>query len=177
MKKQFTFTGNTLELCVKRGPLVARAFMLLVAVISVALPLMGIIMRASSGKGMHIGLVIGLFVFGLMGFYLLRFFLWNTYGKETLTFTDERITYVADYGWFKDGRKEVAMSELVGFAIRRIGYKEDNKGALVIVAENSIFCAAKLSNPELEEVLAKLADFGTILGFYGEEGSFESIHE
>lgn len=151
--------------------------MLLVAILSVSLPLMGMILHLASGKGMHIGFVIGLFVFGLLGFYLLRVFLWNTYGKETITFTADTIAYVADYGWFKDGKKERATSEIEGFAIRRVGYEDDNKGTLVLEGKDPIFCVAKLPNEELVEVLENLTRFGTILGYFGEEDSFEDLHE
>jgi hypothetical protein len=50
------------------------------------LPVCGMISYISEGKGIHAGFFMGIFFIGLIGFYMLRISLWNTYGKEELVF-------------------------------------------------------------------------------------------
>lgn len=114
------------------------------------------ILGLAMGKGMHIGYLIGLFFFGLLGFYMLRVTLWNTYGKETITFENNNITYIADYGWFKDGKKQIEFKKPLMYSIRQIGYEDDNKGGLVMGLEEPFMCVTKMPNAELEELIEKL---------------------
>jgi len=51
--------------------------------------------------------VLAMSVFVLALIYLVRLFLWNTYGKEIIFEENQSIVYLADYKWFKDGRQEV----------------------------------------------------------------------
>ncbi len=91
-----------------------------------------------------------------MGFYLLRIALWNTYGKEEITFNGSNIEYFADYGWFKDSIKPKEIVPLV-YSIRQIGYEEDKKGALVIgKADRAIECVTKMKSIEIEELIGRL---------------------
>ena len=102
--KQYQIAENSLTLRVKPSPLFVRAVMFLLAFAFFLAPVSGILVSLFSGQGFHIGYLIGGFIFGVLGFYLLRIALWNTYGTEFITFHPDHINYIADYGWFKDGK-------------------------------------------------------------------------
>lgn len=158
MEKQYELNSNVLVLRVKKASLFVRSVMFFFTFLFFFLPLTGMILGLAMGKGMHIGYLIGLFIFGLLGFYMLRISLWNTFGKETITFNNKNITYVADYGWFKDGKKEKEIADSIAFSVRPIGYEDDNKGGLIIGLDEPIMCVTKMSNAELEELIDKLND-------------------
>ena len=87
---------------------------------------------------------------------MLRISLWNTYGSETIKFDKEIVTYEADYGWFKDGKKTVEISPLV-FQINRVGYDDENKGVLCIGnIKPSIDCVTKMPINQIEKLMAEL---------------------
>lgn len=126
------------------------------AFVSFLLPVLGIIMSISTGNGIHFGFFIGLFLFGLIGFYLLRISLWNTYGEETIKLNMPTIEYEANYGWFKDGKKTINSNKLV-FSINQIGYEDDKIGTLVIGEHNEkIESVVKIPIVEIEELIEKL---------------------
>lgn len=155
--KQHRFGKNTLTLNVKRAPLIIRAAMFIFAFLCVAMPLLGMTLYALLGYGIHIGFLFGIVIFGLLGFYLLRVGLWNTYGNEVIAFSKTEINYIADYGWFKDGKKHLGLTSPALYTLRQIGYEEDNVGALIIEAgEERIFCVTKMPIAELEELIEKL---------------------
>lgn len=126
------------------------------AFVSVLLPLIGIVISISMGKGIHFGFFIGLFLFGLIGFYLLRISLWNTYGEETIKLSIPIIEYEANYGWFKDGKKTINSNNLV-FSINQIGYEEDKIGTLVIGEDDEqLESVVTMPTIEIEELIEKL---------------------
>jgi len=120
------------------------------------LPIIGIFISFLMGSGFHVGFLVGMGLFGLMGFYLLRVSLWNTYGSEIIHIENQTITYVANYGWFKDEKQSQEINPIF-FTIKQVGYVEDNKGALVIgTGTTSIECATKMSVDDLTELIDKL---------------------
>ncbi|WP_107037552.1 hypothetical protein [Brumimicrobium mesophilum] len=158
---QYQITENQIILNVKKSNLFVRGTMFLFAFLFFLFPLISIILSISLGFGMHIGYFIILFIFGILGFYLLRIALWNTFGKEVIEISNTQINYIADYGWFKDGKKHIdileSKSDPIVFEIRKIGYEEELKGALTITLnEKSIFCVTKMDIPEIEEVIDHL---------------------
>ena len=158
---QYQITNHNVILNVKRPNLFVRGTMFFFAFLFFVLPFISIILSIAMGYGMQIGYFILLIIFGLVGFYLLRIALWNTYGKEIIEITNKQIHYIADYGWFKDGKKQIELlenrAEPIAFGIRKIGYEEDNKGALTIMlGEETIFCVTKMNISEIEEVIVYL---------------------
>lgn len=113
-------------------------------------------MGLAFGKGLHVGYIIGIFFFGIMGFYMLRLSLWNTYGRETITFNSTEIIYTADYGWFTDGKKQKEISGSIELSTRQIGYEDDDTRGLVIGLDEPIICVTKLPGAELKELIEKL---------------------
>jgi len=96
-------------------------------------------------------------IFGLIAFYMLRVSLWNTYGAEIIHFEKNKLTYTADYRWFKDGLKEFDF-EKIDFTIQKAGYEEDHKGVLVIkFDEKEMFeTVSKFPLSDLEILLINL---------------------
>lgn len=110
------------------------------------------------GDGFHFGFLFGIALFGLLGFYLLRVFLWNSYGKETIIFTNDGITYEADYGWFKSSKQFANIVE-THFMISPIGYEDENLGVLIIrINESTIETVTKLPQETLEKLIQELKD-------------------
>jgi hypothetical protein len=150
--------NHILTLRVNKSPILVRFMMYFFAAISFLVPLTGIVVSMASGYGLHIGMFFGLVVFGLIGFYLLRSALWNTYGEELIDFSGSNIEYQANYGWFKDKIKSIGKENLE-FSNRSIGYEEDNAGALVIKEANSnstISTATKIPNDQIEDLIHEL---------------------
>ena len=152
--KQYQLDKNKLTMRVKRASIFIRSILFVFSILFFLLPLFGMILYVAGGNGMHIGFVFSGFIFGLMGFYLLRISLWNTYGKEEIIFNRTKVEYRVDYGWFKDAAKSIEITPLT-YSIRPIGFEEDNKGALVIgQGDRKIECATKMRNDELKELIA-----------------------
>lgn len=158
--KQFDFKNNTLILKVKKAPFLIRGIMFLIAFLSAILPLSGIIIAISLGNSFHFGFLIGVGLFGLIGFYLLRISLWNTYGEETIIFYNSKIEYEANYGWFKDGKKTFNIDR-PNYSIKQIGYVDDKKGTLVLKDGNEIIeSVVKMSINDLEDLIERLKIVG-----------------
>jgi len=155
--KQYQLERNILTLKVKKAPLFVRSIMFLFAFLFFMIPLIVMILGIAMGQGMHIKYLISLFIFGLLGFYMLRISLWNTYGKEIVILNKDKVEYYADYGWFKDGKKLKEFNQQIEFGIRQIGYEDDNKGGLIIgLEEPNIICVTKMPNNVLDELIDKL---------------------
>jgi hypothetical protein len=153
--KQYVLSDKQLVLSVKKSPLFVRATLFILAFLFFLAPIIGVIIGLFLGKSTIFGFFISILLFGLCGLYSLRSALWNTFGRETIKFTDDEINYEVDYGWFKDSKTTIKRP--VEYAIEEIGYEEDNLGVLVIGLEDpNIFCATKMPIAELEELIDKL---------------------
>jgi len=128
---QIEFKENQLVLRVKKSPFLGRILLYLITFLSIALPLGGFIANMINGGELKFFNIVFLFIFGLIAFYMLRVSLWNTYGFELIQFGNNKLTYVADYHWFKDKVKEFDF-ENINYDIKPVSYEEDNKGLLVI---------------------------------------------
>lgn len=155
--KRYSLTDNILELYVKKSPPIGRGFILFLAFISVALPIMGMVFRFMDGGSFHFGFIIGLGAFSLIGFYFVRLFLWNTYGKEVITIGETTVSYYVDYHYFKGNQQEITYEELV-FEIEQIGFEEEQLGRLIIAANEKEFIHSSVNMDlrELEEIIRKL---------------------
>lgn len=157
--KQYHLESNTLILNVKKGPVIVRSVLFFFAFFGLVGPLIGIGFAISSKSGLHFGFFISIFLFGLMGFYLLRLALWNTYGKEIIKFENGDIHYIADYGWFKDGRKSKPLMMPLQYDIEKIGYEDENKGRIVINSGNEVIkCITTMPIPQIEQLLEELGE-------------------
>lgn len=88
--------------------------------------------------------------------FLLRISLWNYLGKEIYIFENEKINFVADYSWFKDGRKEI-LNQDINFKSIPKGYENENKGVLIIESkQETLESVVKVPFPELEKLILTL---------------------
>ncbi len=127
----FEWKGKVLCLRITRAPLLVLAVYYVFAFLSMALPILGIILTINAGEQLHFGHGIGLVIFGLLSFFLLRNALWNTRGVEEIEWEEDAIIYVANYGWWKDGRRTIALKGL-NITKKIAGYLEDNHWVLVL---------------------------------------------
>lgn len=153
---QIDFKQN-LILRVKKSPLLGRVLLYLITFLSIALPLGGFIPNIINGGELKFFNLVFLFIFGLIAFYMLRVSLWNTYGSEFIQFDNNKLTYVADYHWFKDKVKEFTF-ENIEYDIKQVGYEEDNKGVLVIKFDDDkvLETVTKIPIPNLESFMINL---------------------
>lgn len=88
---------------------------------------------------------------------MLRVSLWNTYGAEIIHFEKNKLTYTADYRWFKDGLKEFDF-EKIDFSLKKIGYDENNKAVLVIKFDKDVMfeTVSRLPLADLEDLITNL---------------------
>lgn len=153
---QFSFENKQLKLKVVKSPLLIRLILYIITFLCFVLPLFGIILNLAEGNGIKLGGILMLGIFSLIGFYLLRISLWNHYGEEIIQFDDKQITYIANYRWFKDGKRTLEKNEII-YAIKPIGYEDENKGILVISnGESEIESVVKIPNQNLEKLIAIL---------------------
>lgn len=155
--KQIEFNQNQLKLRVKKSPLLGRLILYLITFLSITLPLGGFIVNMISNVGLSFFHILFLFIFGLIAFYMLRVSLWNTYGFEFIQFGNNKLTYVADYHWFKDKVKEFSF-ENINYDIKPMGYEEDNKGVLILKFDNDrvLGTVAKIPISDLESLINSL---------------------
>lgn len=152
--KHYQLKENQLTLKVKKAPYYIRIVFLIIAILFFTIPLIGLIFNTTLGGDFHVGFLIGMFLFGILGIYILRIYLWNTRGVEVLMWTEDNISYYADYGIFKDGKKELKIKIPIQFSFQKTGYDEDNLGNLVIESEDSkLVCVTKIPIDKLDELI------------------------
>lgn len=157
--QQYNFANNILNLKVKKSPFLVRAILFVLAFSFFVFPTGGAIFGIASGSGLHIGYFMAIGIFSILGFYLLRISLWNTYGEETIQILENKVIYEANYGWFKDGKKEVLITN-PKYSFASIGYEEDNEGILIISGEETkIESVVKIPMPQLAELIKVLERF------------------
>lgn len=101
--------SDVFHLVIRQGkaPFSIRLFLSIFMIIGFVTPVISL--AVSFYKDLEIGfsfittVIIGL----LVGFYLLRLILWNTYGKEILSVSADRIDYYCDYRYFRGNRKSL----------------------------------------------------------------------
>lgn len=153
---QFSFENNQLKLKVLKTPLIVRLILFLITFLCFALPLFGIIYNVVQGNGIKFGGVMVFGIFCILGFYLLRISLWNSHGEEIIQFNDNEIIYIADYAWFKDGKKTLEKCD-VTYSIKPVGYEDENNGVLKISnGKAEIESVIKMSNQNLEKLIDRI---------------------
>ncbi|KQN38179.1 hypothetical protein ASE92_01720 [Pedobacter sp. Leaf41] len=107
-----SFQNNKVILKVGNTPLLIRVILFLTAFLFFLLPVGGLILNVSAGNRIAFSGIIMAVIFSLCGFYLLRISLWNSYGKEIIEISGNKVSYIADYGLFKDNVKELSTENL-----------------------------------------------------------------
>lgn len=137
-----------------KAPLFVRIMLSVVIAICVLLPVTATVVILAMGKGPHIGLLISFLVFGLMAFYLLRVLLWNSFGKEEIALENDAVRYLADYKYFKDGRREVPVS---GIFIEWVQDSAGDNGKIIVGNQDEDFrTAIPLTAKQFNQVEEKI---------------------
>lgn len=111
-QNQIEISGSQLTIFTKKTPVFIRIVLTLILIILTLIPLAATFFVLTYGDGPHIGIVFSFILFWGVGFYLLRLTLWNSVGREILNLEPKRISYIADYRLFKDGRQEISTTDL-----------------------------------------------------------------
>lgn len=160
--KQYDLDKKILTLKVLKAPWSLRGFILFIAFLTIGLPISGMIFSIVSGNGLDIKMVLAVLFFGYLAFRLLRIFLWNTYGKETILFNKGNLLYEADYGWFKDAEKHFEYENL-DFDTKPV-LNKDGMGNLVIKTEKEVCTSVvAIPIPELKKLIAELENMQSIV--------------
>ncbi|HHE64837.1 MAG TPA: hypothetical protein ENL09_02330, partial [Bacteroidetes bacterium] len=109
---QIIFSDSEITIYRKKVPPLILVGLSVIIGIAALIPIFATGFRIFYGMGFHFGLIISYLLFWGITIYIFRIILWNTNGKEILNFKQDKIIYYADYGLFKDGRKEIHTSEL-----------------------------------------------------------------
>ena len=88
-----------------KAPFSIRLFLGIFMVIGFLTPVAVFILNLYKDLDFGFSFVTTVIIGLLVGFYLLRLILWNTYGKEYLTLYSDKIEYQCDYKYFKGGMK------------------------------------------------------------------------
>ena len=96
----------------KQTPLIIRFFLGLLVLVCALIPIVALSVVILNRKGLHIGVFFIFFLFWGLGFMMLRSYLWNSFGKETLYLQKNKIIYLADYKYFRDARQEIEIEGL-----------------------------------------------------------------
>lgn len=110
--KQFNIDDNQLIISTRKSPIFIRIVLTTFLVLIASIPIAVTIFVLKSGEGPFIGIVFSFLLCWGIGFYLLKLTLWNSVGREILSMETDKISYVADYRLFKDGRKEIEIKDL-----------------------------------------------------------------
>lgn len=111
-QNQIEINGSQLTISTKKAPVFIRIVLTLILSILTLIPLAVTFFVLTYGDGPHIGIAFSFILCWGVGFYLLRLTLWNSVGREILTLAPEKISYIADYRLFKDGRQEITTKDL-----------------------------------------------------------------
>jgi hypothetical protein len=151
---QYTFHENKLELRVKKAPLLLRCFLAILTLLSLIVAFT-YLYRLFGGyeKVTAISLIINLALFYAAIFFL-RTTLWNSFGQELLTFSDNEIKYIADYKLFKDGAIEIENCQDLQVFINSEGKEKDKFGTITLkTMDQEINCVTKMTIENCNEIV------------------------
>ncbi len=150
------FRKNQLIINGQKSPLLIRATLIFIILICAVIPIIAIIALIAEEKGPHFGIFIIFIFFWGIGFYLLRIILWNTFGKEVLTFENDSLLYEADYRFFKDGKKFIS-NKFLEISIVPVVEKQISFGTFQFSdSEKSIETVLSLPLERMEELTIEI---------------------
>ena len=154
---RYQILNNQLELYVQPSSKIGRGFLAFLGIVIFVAPIFGIFLGLYSGAEFHIGYLIGIGLSSLVAYHFYKLYYWNTYGKEVITITDNKVNYHADYGKFISNKQEHNFENL-SFHVKPVGYENEQLGVLIIeVAEKKcIETVVVLPLTILNEIIEKL---------------------
>jgi hypothetical protein len=118
-------------------------------------PTLGFFIGFLNGSA-SIGSIFGIGFLGLIGFFLLRFSLWNTYGKEVIRISDGKLEYYGDFKYFQFNKKNHEINGVLYFQSCAVGYEEDHIEVLNIRCGSgdwNINCSTKIPEHDMQRLL------------------------
>ena len=154
---QIEWNNSTLTLHVKKSPVFIRGLLFFIFVFTAIIPIVAFVLNFINGNEFRLMSVFSLIFFGFLSFRVLRAALWNSYGKEIIVFSNNKIVYTTDFKWFKDKVKEYECNKLT-FTSSRIGYEENDEGLLIIYinSEIQLNTVTKIKMPQLTSLIHQL---------------------
>ncbi|MCK4920279.1 MAG: hypothetical protein KAS71_04485 [Bacteroidales bacterium] len=128
-----------------------RAVLIIVLLISIFIPITATVYMIEHMEGFKLGILFSYVIFWSSGFYIVRLFLWNTYGKEIIEINNDSIHYYVDYKLFKESAKSIKKNNFqIGIIKNKIN---PNAGKLYIKNDkNLIESTIEITNEQLNEV-------------------------
>lgn len=137
-----------------KSPLFGRIIVLLLTIIPFMIPIVATIYALFEYQLLP-GILITYAIFRFSGYYLLKLFLWNSYGKEIIQIRKDKIIYYADYKLFKHNYLEFIKNQTL-----KIKDKEAEKGRLTIESnENKVVLNKKLPLKDLHQILEMIKKY------------------
>lgn len=153
----FEIKGNLLTMKNGKTPVVVRVITFTLALLFFLMPIAALVKAFMEQQAPTFYLFAFVMVLALMGYYMFRISLWNTYGVDLIDFRGDRITYTTHYGWFSEEMDTLPVKGAVFFTFDTSRSKDNSTGSLCISsAEQSIQCTVQIPLNELELLLKKL---------------------
>ena len=150
---------NYFTISVKKPPKFIQISLIITILISLLLPIAGMSAMIILRTELKIEILIGFAVFWTVAYFLFRVWTWNANGKENFEFGKEKISYFADFKYFKDSQTQIENNNLT-FEFEEIGHIKDNQGLLIIKSgENTLKSVVKVKIPELKETIERLKNY------------------
>ena len=127
--KQIKFDNNSLVIEIEKVPILTKLILNFLLAVCILMPI--VVTYLLFYSGLTIGILISYAFFWGIGFFILRFVLWNTYGQEVITFNRDWIDYYADFKFFKDGLRTIKNREITYGIFEEV----EEKGRLIIENE------------------------------------------
>lgn len=141
--------NNEIIISSQPSPLIARIILKFIIIISALIPIAAVIAMIISEIGFHFGVLISFILFWGIGIYLIRVFLWNKFGREILSYQPDKISYLADYKYFKDSIREISTDNLDASKV------EKESGVIVKFSngESTIMTVLPITLKEAENII------------------------
>jgi hypothetical protein len=153
---QIAFDEKSMILEVQRPHLILCGILILMSALTLLGPLCGVVFSIIKSGEFHAKYVMALVFASWIGIFILRFTLWNLFGKEHYTIKNGNIYYYTDYKLFKNKIKKIS-TENISFRSQLIGYEEDNKGILQIESDNGkIDSSIRIPLDQIESLIEKI---------------------
>jgi len=149
-------TGFQFTIAVKKPPRLIQFSLLAIITISMLIPIVVMLAMIISRAELKIGIFFAFAFFWGIGYYLFRVWSWNQHGKEIFKFENGKISYLADFKYFKDSHRQIDNKETIYNMNELIDGKE-TFGQLIISNENELIeSCIKVSTNELTNFIKRL---------------------
>ena len=152
-----TFEEHEIVIIGVKSPIIIRIVLVVLLFAFLLIPIAVIIFRVSSNLGLHFSLVpLAIFLWGIAYFFL-KTFLWNSYGKETITLAPHFIEYLPDYKLFEGTKVAIAVEDL------KFSFVEKEKDTATFIIQNSseetIENVLPISDTHTRKLKSKIEDY------------------